>query len=250
MKTLFARVYGLVCYVIFLGAFSCAIGFVGNLVVPKTIDSGTSRSLAEALSVDVLLLGLFAVQHSVMARAGFKQIWTRVVPRVVERSTFVLVASLVLITLYAFWQPITTPIWTFSDPSVVFACDAVFWLGWSVVLISTFLINHFELFGLRQVFKQDAREAGFRTPGLYRYVRHPIYLGFILAFWATPVMTAGHLLFAAATTGYILLGIWFEERDLICRFGDTYRAYRKQVGMLLPRRSAPARDEVAERAET
>jgi protein-S-isoprenylcysteine O-methyltransferase Ste14 len=243
MTALLTLVYGLSAYVIFLGSFLYAIGFVGNLGVPKSIDTGPSGSLAHALIINVLLLGLFAAQHSLMARASFKRVWTRVVPPAVERSTFVLFASLVLIALYKFWQPITTPVWSYTDPTVTVVFNVVFWLGWGVLLISTFLINHFELFGLRQVFARArgraVPEAEFRTPGFYRYVRHPIYLGFVLAFWATPVMTAGHLLFAGATTGYILLGIWFEERDLIARFGDQYRAYRAQVGMLLPwRRSA------------
>ncbi|HKU40309.1 MAG TPA: isoprenylcysteine carboxylmethyltransferase family protein [Polyangiales bacterium] len=244
MRSLLSIVYGLVAYVIFLGSFLYAIGFVGNFAVPKSIDTGPQGSLAQALIVNLLLLASFAVQHSVMARAGFKRVWTRVVPPAVERSTFVLFASLVLIALYTFWRPITTPIWTYTEPAATLAFHAVFWLGWGVLLISTFLINHFELFGLRQVFAsvrgKPAHEAEFRTPGLYRYVRHPIYLGFVLGFWATPTMTAGHLLFAVGTTGYILLGIWFEERDLIARFGNQYRAYREQVGMLFPwRRTAP-----------
>jgi protein-S-isoprenylcysteine O-methyltransferase Ste14 len=212
--------------------------------VPKSIDSGSTGSLATALVIDLALLALFAVQHSVMARTGFKRVWTRVVPPAVERSTYVLFASSVLIVLYAFWQPITTPVWTYTDPTVRLAFNSMFCLGWGVLLVSTFLINHFELFGLRQVFAKargkTIPEAAFRTPGLYRYVRHPIYLGFVLAFWGTPEMTAGHLLFAGGTTGYILLGIWFEERDLVARFGDQYRSYRARVGMLIPWRSREA----------
>ena len=238
--------YALVTYVLFAGTFCYAIGFIANVGVPKSIDSGTAGPLGEALVVDLLLLGIFAAQHSVMARRSFKAWWTRIVPPAAERSTFVLAATAALALVCWQWRPIPDPvIWQVGNAAAAQLLWAVYWLGWAVALLSTFLIDHFELFGVRQALANlAAREVAapkFRTPLLYRYVRHPLYLGLTLAFWAAPVMTAGHLLFAAGGTGYILVGIWFEERDLIHQFGDQYRRYRKQVGMLLPSRKAAAR---------
>ena len=241
MGAFFSLCYGLIVYPAFLATFLYAIGFAGNIVVPKSIDMGPTDQPILSLVIDLLLLSLFAIQHSVMARRTFKRWWTRIVPPAVERSTYVLAASLALALLCWQWRPISEPvIWRVESAAGVQLLWAVFWLGWAMLLMSTFLINHFELFGLRQVFAHMAGrqlpEPEFRTPLLYRYVRHPIYLGFLLGFWAAPVMTAGHLLFSIATTGYILVGIWFEERDLVAQFGDRYRRYRDQVGMLLPRR--------------
>jgi len=233
--------YGLIAYSFFLGTFLYAIGFTGNLVVPKSIDTGMSGSFAHSVVVDLLLLSAFAVQHSVMARPSFKRWWTRVVPAAIERSTYVLAASAALALLCWQWRPIAEPVvWRVESPAGAGLLWTVFWLGWTVLLVSTFLINHFELFGLRQVFARRVRrklpEPEFRTPLFYRYVRHPIYLGFLLGFWAAPVMSAGHLLFASVATGYILVGIWLEERDLVAQFGEQYRRYRDQVGMVVPSR--------------
>jgi len=240
---LFSLIYGIAVYVFFLCTFVYAIGFIGGVFVPKTLDSGAPVPLMEAIAVNLLVLGIFAVQHSVMARRGFKRWWTRIVPPAIERSTYVLAATLALALLLWQWRPIAEPVlWRIENPVAVNATWAIFWLGWGVLLLATFLINHFELFGLRQVFSRvlgrEIPEAEFTTPFIYRYVRHPIYLGFILGMWAAPVMTAGHLLFAAGGTGYILVGIWFEERDLVAQFGERYRRYREQVGMLIPWRKA------------
>ena len=238
MSGIAALLYGIAAYLIFLATFLYAIGFVGNLLVPRSIDHGPSAPLSEALLIDTGLLLLFAVQHSVMARPAFKRWWTRFVPVSIERSTYVLLASIVLAILCWQWRPIPDPVWTITNPLAVAAITAVFWLGWAIVFISTFLISHFELFGLSQVVarlrNRKLPPPVFRTPLFYKRVRHPLYLGFLLAFWAAPTMTAGHLLFAAATTGYILIASALEERDLIALFGDEYRRYRAQVGMLIP----------------
>jgi protein-S-isoprenylcysteine O-methyltransferase Ste14 len=231
--------YGILAYVLFLATILYAVGFVGGFAVPKTIDSGLPGPFFEAALVNAALLALFAVQHSLMARPAFKQVWARIVPSAIERSTFVVFSCLALIILFAFWKPMPEPaLWAVENPTLAAVLTGLSLLGWALVVVSTFLISHFELFGLRQValnwLGRPAEAPSFRTPLLYRRVRHPIYLGFLLAFWATPVMTAGHLLFALATTGYILLGIQLEERDLIRLFGDQYRAYREQVAMLIP----------------
>jgi methanethiol S-methyltransferase len=238
MGRFIAFFYGLVSYVIFFVTFLYAIGFVTGLVVPKTIDTGAAGPAMNTLVVDLVLMSVFAIQHSVMARQGFKQWWTRIVPKSVERSTYVLLASLALALLFWKWQPLPTVLWHIEDPRIAMAVLGLSLMGWLIVLTSTFLINHFELFGLHQVANNLAGKQmsapRFYTPLFYKLVRHPIYLGFIIAFWAAPTMTAGHLLFAAVTTAYIIVGILLEERDLITLFGDEYRRYRQRVPMLVP----------------
>lgn len=235
---LIAAAYGVICYVIFLGSFLYAIGFVGDLVVPKTIDSAASTTLPGALIIDLALLGLFAVQHSVMARPGFKNVWTRIIPSPVERSTYVLISSLLLALICWKWQGIPAVVWHVSSPPLQAALLALFALGWLILLLSTFMVNHFDLFGLRQVYLRmrgvEYTTVRFAERAFYKFVRHPLYLGFLIAFWATPYMSVGHLVFSIATTGYILVGIFLEERDLMRYHGAEYGAYRARVPMLFP----------------
>jgi protein-S-isoprenylcysteine O-methyltransferase Ste14 len=237
-----ALLYGLLAYTIFVVSFLYAVGFVEGSMVPKTIDTGADVSMTEALVVDLLLLSLFAVQHSVMARKQFKAWWTQFVPKSVERSTYVLAASLALALMLWQWRPLPDVVWEVADPQLAAAITGLSLLGFVLVLTSSFLINHFELFGLHQVVAnlagRDMPEQKFRTPFLYGFVRHPIYLGFIIAFWAAPVMTVGHLMFAAVTTAYIFVGIALEERDLVALFGDEYRRYRKTASMIIPWRKS------------
>jgi methanethiol S-methyltransferase len=245
MGALAAFAYGVVVYFVFFGSFLYAIVFVGNisalpdgLLVPKTIDSGMPGAPIPSAIIDAILLSIFAVQHSLMARPAFKRAWTRIVPPSVERSTYVLASSLALLLIYWQWRPLPDAVWTVTHPLGVAVLAVLFWAGWAIVLASTFLLDHFELFGLRQVWStlrgESVPAARFRTPLFYKFVRHPIYLGFTVAFWSTPVMSQGHLLFALATTGYIFVGIYLEERDLVAHFGEAYVVYRKRVWMILP----------------
>jgi methanethiol S-methyltransferase len=232
-----AFAYGVICYLVFLTTFLYAIGFIGNVAVPKSIDSGPQVSLPVALAIDFALLALFALQHSIMARQWFKAAWTRIVPSSVERSTYVLFSSAALLLLFWKWQPLGGVIWHVENASGRFVLLGMYAAGWLIVLVATFLINHFDLFGLRQVWLHLRGRAytplKFRTPALYRIVRHPLYVGWLLVFWSAPVMTFTHLVFAIATTGYILIAIQFEERDL-ARIHGEYEEYRRRVPMLLP----------------
>ena len=239
MGRVLLALYGAACYLIFFVTFLYAVGFVGGFIVPKTIDSGLAEtSFVVALLINILLLSIFAVQHSVMARPGFKQWWTGIIPVPAERSTYVLLSSLALILIFWLWQPMQAPVWSVENEAGRWLLWALFWLGWLIVLLSTFLISHFDLFGLRQVYLnlkgQPYREPGFRTPLLYRFVRHPIMLGFVIAFWATPDMSLGHLLFALITTAYIVVALQFEERDLVRHIGQDYEDYRRRTPMLFP----------------
>lgn len=238
MKRVLFFMYGSVVYLIFFATFCYAAGFVGNFLVPKSIDSPAAGPLTEALLINSGLLALFALQHSIMARKWFKEWWTRIIPKPIERSTFVLFASTALILLYIFWRPMGGTIWSVEDPALQIILYAVCAFGWLLVLVTTFLINHFELFGLRQVWryllKKENEPLKFVTPGPYKMIRHPLYFGFLLAFWATPVMTVSHLFFSIMTTAYILVAIQFEEKDLIREHGKKYINYRKAIPMILP----------------
>ena len=243
MRSGIAALYSAIVYCLFLGVFVYAILFVEGLFVPKTIDSGIAGDLVMSLAINTALLGIFAVQHSVMARPAFKRVWTKIVPAEMERSTYVLFATAALALLLWQWQPIPQLVWSVTDPVGAGVIMAVSFGGWGLLLLSTFLISHFHLFGLHQGFARiiglKEGDGAFVTPLFYKWIRHPLYLGFIIAFWAAPQMSIGHLFFAAATTAYIFIGIWLEERDLVAHFGERYRQYRRAVGMLFPRLGTP-----------
>ncbi len=239
MKKTITFLYGVIAYIVFLGTFLYAIAFVGDFLVPKTINSGTEGAFWSSLGINLVLMTVFALQHSIMARPGFKRWWTKIIPKPIERSTYVLLASLALILLYWKWVPMTTVVWEVNDPMGVTILYGLFALGWGIVLLSTFMINHFDLFGLKQVYEYvksiPPRPVQFKLTLFYRIVRHPIMLGFIIAFWAIPVMTLGHLIFAITTTAYILVAISFlEERDLVKMHGESYREYQRNVPKILP----------------
>jgi methanethiol S-methyltransferase len=249
MKRLLTIGYGGAAYVLFLAAFLYLIGFVSNLVVPRSIDHGLPSPIGQAVLVNALLVGAFGVQHSVMARPAFKRWWTRVVPSSIERSTYVVLSSAVLVLLYWQWRTMPAVIWDVRQPAGRLARWALFWLGWAIALAATFMVSHFDLFGLRQVYLawrgKPYTHIGFHARLLYRLVRHPLMLGFIIAFWATPTMTAGHLLFSVVMTGYILIATQLEEHDLVAALGDEYRDYRREVPRLVPLRRLPRRHTTA-----
>jgi len=238
MRRILAFAYGMISYLVFFVSFLYAIGFVGNIVVPKSIDSGRPEALVPSLIIDAVLLGLFAIQHSVMARPGFKRWWTKFIPEPIERSTYVLFSSLLLILMFWQWRPILSVVWKVTNPIGSLVLTSLFWAGWLLVLASTFVINHFDLFGLRQVYLflkgKQYTNLVFRKRFFYKLVRHPLLLGFMIAFWATPKMSLGHLVFAIATTAYMLIAIQLEERDLANIHGESYREYRREVSMLIP----------------
>lgn len=237
MRILFF-LYGVICYLMFLGTFLYSIGFVGNFIVPRSMDVGPGTPLAQALLINVLLLGVFAVQHSVMARQEFKEKWTKIVPATIERSTYVLASNLALILLFWQWRPMGSVVWDLSNSAWGTLLITISLMGWLVVLISTFLIDHFELFGLKQVYfnliGRKIPNCEFKKPGFYKFVRHPIYFGFAVAFWATPIMTTAHLLFAVGTLGYMLIGIFLEEKDLVSLHGSEYEDYKSEVSRFVP----------------
>ena len=238
MKRVLFFLYGVVCYLIFFGTFLYAIGFIGNVFVPTALDGEATTPFVQALLINTLLLGVFAIQHSGMARPTFKKVWTKVVPVPIERSTYVLLSSICLIVMFKYWEPMGGVIWNVENTIGQAILYSLFAFGWLLVLIATFLINHFDLFGLRQVWLylrgKEYTHLKFGTPWLYKYVRHPLYVGWFFAFWATPTMTVAHLIFSIATTAYILIAIQLEERNLIEHFGDKYANYRKDVPMLIP----------------
>lgn len=239
MKKSIILLYGIAAYFVFLIAFLYAIGFVGNIIVPKSIDSGTEMTLFTSLFINVILLSVFALQHSIMARPAFKKWFTTIISPAMERSTYILLSSLALILIYWQWQPITTIVWEAENKITINVLTGIFFLGWLIVLLSTFMINHFELFGLAQIFdnlkNRQTPNPKFQTNYLYKIVRHPIMLGFIIAFWATPTMTVGHLLFTTVTTIYILIAIkYLEEKDLRKFIGEKYETYQKEVPMIVP----------------
>lgn len=230
--------YGIICYFIFFATFLYSIGFVGNFVVPKSMDTGVEVSLGMALLINILLLGVFAVQHSVMARQGFKKKWAKIIPPAIERNTYVLLSSLALLLIFWQWRPMDGVILDISNTGLGSVLIGISLIGWTIVLVSTFWLNHFELLGLSQAYSnltgRKIQSSKFKTPGFYKYVRHPIYLGFTVAFWAAPVMTTAHLLFAIGTLGHTLVGILFEEKDLVTMYGDEYKKYITKVSMLVP----------------
>ncbi|MBT8273079.1 MAG: isoprenylcysteine carboxylmethyltransferase family protein [Bacteroidia bacterium] len=239
MKKTLIFLYGILSYIVFLASFLYAIGFVGNFIVPKTIDSGEATGMTMSIVINLALLSLFAIQHSIMARPGFKKKWTKIIPESMERSTFVLLTSLILFLIFWKWQPMTAKVWNIEGETYVLIINIIFWIGWVIVLLSTFMINHFHLFGLDQVYNKlkgkPPTGLKFKEHFFYKFVRHPIMTGFIIAFWATPEMTQGHLLFAAVTTLYILISVkYLEERDLRNELGEAYVSYQKRVPMLFP----------------